>query len=177
MVGYPPSVRPYQSNILICDHGIYDIQNLVKIMEIAVPPGSEYRNRSPKAGPFPELSDNNVAVTATLVSHFDVDWQFAFRLDLKKLVVSVTFSGNTSKCDNLIRLAQETDILVHEVMFPPARGWAPVMCYHAGNRCQSRCPRQGSRSAVSSPTMSMRSSAPAAPPQPHREPRSVSVSR
>lgn len=107
----------YTSNIFIRDMGADNIQDLVKVTEIAVPPGSNYRNRSPRMDPFPVMSDNNVAVTATLVSHYDVYPAFAFRFDLKKPVVSVTFSGDTTKSDNLIRLAQDTDILVHEAMF------------------------------------------------------------
>jgi ribonuclease BN (tRNA processing enzyme) len=107
----------YTSNIFIRDMGSDNIVDLVKVAEIAVPTGSDYRNRSPKMDPFPVMSDGNVAVAATLVSHYDVYPAFAFRFDLKKPVVSVTFSGDTTKSDNLIRLAQNTDILVHEAMF------------------------------------------------------------
>jgi ribonuclease BN (tRNA processing enzyme) len=107
----------YTSNIFIRDLGTGDIQDLVKVKEIAVPPGSDYRNRSPKMDPFPVMSDDNVTVTATLVSHYDVYPAFAFRFDLKKPATSITFSGDTTKSDNLITLAQGTDILVHEAMF------------------------------------------------------------
>jgi hypothetical protein len=67
--------------------------------------------------PFPVMSDDNVAVTATLVSHYNVYPAFGFRFDLKKAGKSVTFSGDTTKSDNLITLAQGTDILVHESHF------------------------------------------------------------
>ena len=67
--------------------------------------------------PFPVMSDDNVAVTAILVPHYDVYPAFAFRFDLKRPVVSVTFSGDTTKSDNVIALARGTDILVHEAMF------------------------------------------------------------
>ena len=97
--------------------GTDDIQNLFKVTEIAVPPGSDYRNRSPKTAPFPVMTDDNVTVTATLVSHYDVYPAFGFRFDLKKSGVSVTFSGDTTKSDNLIALAKDTDILVHEAQF------------------------------------------------------------
>ncbi len=63
------------------------------------------------------MSDDNVTVTATLVSHYDVYPAFGFRFDLKKSGVSVTFSGDTTKSDNLIALAKDTDILVHEAQF------------------------------------------------------------
>jgi ribonuclease BN (tRNA processing enzyme) len=107
----------YTSNLFIRDMGIDDIADLIKVTEIAVPPGSDYRNRSPKTEPFPVMSDDNVTVTATLVSHYDVYPAFGFRFDLKESGVSVTFSGDTTKSDNLITLARDTDILVHEAQF------------------------------------------------------------
>nr|WP_233211513.1 MBL fold metallo-hydrolase [Mycobacterium sp. shizuoka-1] len=106
----------YTSNIFIRDVGIVDIERLVKVNEIRVPPGSNYRHRSPQTAPFPVMEDDNMVVTATLVSHYDVYPAFAFRFDLKNPAVSITFSGDTTKSDNLIRLAQGTDILVHEAM-------------------------------------------------------------
>lgn len=120
----------YTSNIFIRDMGIDDIQNLVRVNEIEVPPGSDYRNRAPRIAPFPVMSDENVRVSATLVSHYDVYPAFAFRFDLLRSGVSVTFSGDTTKSDNLIELARDTDVLVHEaqlsldetgggVRFPP----------------------------------------------------------
>ena len=106
----------YTSNIFIRDMGTDDIGSLVEVTEIAVPPGSDYRNRSPRTAPFPVMSDDNVTVTATLVSHYDVYPAFAFRFDLES-GPSVTFSGDTTKSDNVITLARDTDILVHEAQF------------------------------------------------------------
>jgi ribonuclease BN (tRNA processing enzyme) len=63
------------------------------------------------------MSDENVTVTATLVSHYDVYPAFGFRFDLLRSGVSVTFSGDTTKSDNLVTLAKDTDILVHEAQF------------------------------------------------------------
>jgi ribonuclease BN (tRNA processing enzyme) len=107
----------YTNNIFIRDMGTDDIESLIHVVEIAVPPGSNYRDRSPITAPFPVTSDDNVTVTATLVSHYDVYPAFGFRFDLKKSGVSVTFSGDTTKSDNLIALAKDTDILVHEAQF------------------------------------------------------------
>jgi ribonuclease BN (tRNA processing enzyme) len=107
----------YTNNIFIRDMGTDDIEGLIDVVEIAVPPGSSYLDRAPKTVPFPVTSDDNVAVTATLVSHYDVYPAFGFRFDLKKSGVSVTFSGDTTKSDNLIALAKDTDILVHEAQF------------------------------------------------------------
>ena len=107
----------YTNNIFIRDMGTDDIQTLADVVEIAVPPGSDYLNRSPVMEPFPVMSDDNVTVTATLVSHYDVYPAFAFRFDITRLGFSVTFSGDTTKSDNVIRLARDTDILVHEAQF------------------------------------------------------------
>jgi len=107
----------YTSNIFIRDLGRNNVEELVEVTEIAVPPGSDFQNRAPAMDPFPVASDHNFAVTATLVPHYDVYPAFAFRFDLKKPAVSITFSGDTIKSDNLIRLARGTDILVHEAMF------------------------------------------------------------
>jgi ribonuclease BN (tRNA processing enzyme) len=107
----------YTGNILIRDQGIDDIESLMNVTEIALPPGSDYLNRSPTMEPFSVVEDENVVVTATLVSHYDVYPAFAFRFDIKNPAFSVTFSGDTTKSDNLIRLARDTDILVHEAEF------------------------------------------------------------
>jgi ribonuclease BN (tRNA processing enzyme) len=107
----------YTSNIFIRDMGIDDVQDLVRVTEIAVPPGSDHLNRAPLMEPFPVVSDDNVIVTATLVSHYDVYPAFGFRFDLRRTGASVTFSGDTTKSENLIRLAKDTDILVHEAQF------------------------------------------------------------
>ena len=111
----------YTNNIFIRDMGTDAIEGLIDVVEIAVPPGSNYLDRSPTTAPFPVLSDDNVTVTATLVSHYDVYPAFGFRFDLKKSGVSVTFSGDTTKSDNLIALAKDTDILVHEAQFKIGR--------------------------------------------------------
>ena len=107
----------YTNNIFIRDMGTDDIATLFDVVEIAVPPGSDYLNRAPATAPFAVTEDGNVRVTATLVSHYDVYPAFAFRFDLLKSGVSVTFSGDTTKSDNLIALADNTDILVHEAQF------------------------------------------------------------
>ncbi|HEX5143246.1 MAG TPA: MBL fold metallo-hydrolase [Mycobacterium sp.] len=111
----------YTSNIFIRDIGVADITALMDVNEIAVPPGSDYRNRSPRMDPFPVMSDENVTVTATLVSHYDVYPAFAFRFDIKNPArggtKSITFSGDTTVSDNLITLARGSDVLVHESMF------------------------------------------------------------
>lgn len=58
--------------------------------------------------------EHGVTVTATLVQHAPVFPALAYRFDTPR--GSVVFSGDTGPCDNVVRLAQGADILVHEVI-------------------------------------------------------------
>jgi ribonuclease BN (tRNA processing enzyme) len=64
------------------------------------------------------LQDENVKVTATLVDHPPVVPAFAYRFDAADR--SIVISGDTARSDNLIRLAQGADVLVHEALWVPA---------------------------------------------------------
>lgn len=64
--------------------------------------------------PFEIYRDELVTVTATLVEHPPVAPAFAFRFDTAE--GSVTISGDTAPCENLVRLAQGTDLLLHEAI-------------------------------------------------------------
>jgi ribonuclease BN (tRNA processing enzyme) len=66
----------------------------------------------------PIMEDDNLAVTATLVDHPPVVPAFAYRFDAGDR--SIVISGDTLPSDNLIRLAQGADVLVHEVLYVPA---------------------------------------------------------
>ncbi len=55
-----------------------------------------------------------VTVRATLVQHAPVFPAFGFRFDTPH--GSVAFSGDTGSCDNVVRLAEGADVLVHEVI-------------------------------------------------------------
>lgn len=68
----------------------------------------------PRVSPFLVHEDSRVRVTATLVEHSPVFPAFAFRFETEG--GSVVFSGDTAPSENLIELAQGTDILVHEVI-------------------------------------------------------------
>jgi ribonuclease BN (tRNA processing enzyme) len=72
------------------------------------------QNPMPDVAPFPVYEDARVRVTGTLVNHAPVFPTFAFRFDTDD--GSITFSGDTARSENLIRLAQGTDVLVHEVI-------------------------------------------------------------
>ncbi|OBR53119.1 metal-dependent hydrolase [Paraburkholderia tropica] len=95
-----------------------DLRSLMQVHDIVIPPISGFRSPNetpvPRMDPFKVYEDENVKVTATLVNHFPIWPAFAFRFDTDD--GSVVFSGDTSPCDNLVRLAHGADILVHEVI-------------------------------------------------------------
>lgn len=62
----------------------------------------------------PVMHDDNVKVTAALVQHPPVTPAFAYRFDCPDR--SIVFSGDTHPSENLIELARDADILVHEVI-------------------------------------------------------------
>lgn len=64
--------------------------------------------------PFVIFRDDLVTVTATLVAHPPIAPAFAFRFDTA--AGSVTISGDTAPCPNLVRLAEGTDLLLHEAI-------------------------------------------------------------
>jgi ribonuclease BN (tRNA processing enzyme) len=64
--------------------------------------------------PFLVFEDDNVKVTATLVDHSPCWPAFAFRFDTDD--GSITFSGDTNPNQNLIKMGEDTDLLVHEVI-------------------------------------------------------------
>lgn len=64
------------------------------------------------------LEDDRVRVTAARVHHPPVEEAYAFRFDGPDR--SIVISGDTTPCEDLIRLASGADILVHEVTYVPA---------------------------------------------------------
>jgi ribonuclease Z len=61
-----------------------------------------------------------VKVTAFIVDHGEIKPAFGYRVDYG--VHSVTMSGDTRPSENLIKFAQGTDVLIHEVIDPEAFG-------------------------------------------------------
>lgn len=66
----------------------------------------------------PVMRDENMIVTATLADHPPVVPAFAYRFDAADR--SIVVSGDTAPSDNLVKLAQGADVLVHAVMYPSA---------------------------------------------------------
>lgn len=64
------------------------------------------------------LEDENVRVRATLVDHPPVVPAFGFRFDAPDR--SIVISGDTKPSENLIKLAQGADVLVHDACYPAA---------------------------------------------------------
>jgi ribonuclease BN (tRNA processing enzyme) len=106
----------YDLNMRARDEGWPDIRSVVTAHDIALPDvgANATDNLFPDMEPFPVFEDDRVKVTATLVEHPPVFPSFAFRFDTDES--SVVFSGDTTRSDNLIRLATGADYLVHEVI-------------------------------------------------------------
>lgn len=123
----------YTSNVFIRDNGPTggppDPRTLFDVHDIAIPDvGSSFENTAPDMEPFLVMEDENVRVTAILVPHGPVYPSFAFRFDTQ--YGSVTFSGDTRLSENLDRLAQGTDTLVHEAINVEGSGLPPAFVEH-----------------------------------------------
>lgn len=85
--------------------------------EIVIPDGTGYspnENPCPDMEPFPIFEDETVRVSAILVSHPPLTPAFGFRFDSE--YGSVTISGDTGPCENVVRLARGSDLLLHEAI-------------------------------------------------------------
>ncbi len=117
----------YSYNVFMRGDGTQDVRLIQKITEIDIPAsaGASSTNTAPLMDPFFVYQDAQVYVTAILVPHGSVFPCFAYRFDCKNGKGSVVFSGDTSAPggpnyspanNNVVKLAQGADILVHEVM-------------------------------------------------------------
>lgn len=106
----------YDLNIRMRESGRHDLTTLIVPHDLEIPAAFGARGPdsvSPPMDPILVAEDDHVRVTATLVRHAPVFPAFAYRFDTAD--GSVVFSGDTAPCPNLVRLAQGTDLLVHEV--------------------------------------------------------------
>src|SRR5699024_8838005 len=120
----------YSSNVFLRDMDIADIRTLIDVHEIGLPAGTRatYENTSPRMRPFRIYRDERVEVTATLVPHGPVFPAYAFRFETE--YGSVTFSGDTRRSDNLVEIAQGTDLLVHEAIGVDGAGLSDAALDH-----------------------------------------------
>jgi ribonuclease BN (tRNA processing enzyme) len=96
----------------------YDID--IRIPDEGRPPLAPmiHVHESSKEGPV--MQDDNVKVTAAIVNHPPVAPSFAYRFDTADR--SIVFSGDTTPCDSLVKLAKGADTLIHEVIHRQALG-------------------------------------------------------
>jgi ribonuclease BN (tRNA processing enzyme) len=66
----------------------------------------------------PVTQDDQVTVRATLVHHPPMKLAFAYRFDAADR--SIVISGDTARSDNLVKLAEGADVLVHSAVYLPA---------------------------------------------------------
>lgn len=93
--------------------GLFNVQDIDLTGVWSVDPGGV----PPRlARPLEIWEDDAVRVTATLVDHRPTAPAFAFRFDTPD--GSVVVSGDTAVSENLIDLATDADVLVHEVIDP-----------------------------------------------------------
>lgn len=117
----------YASDISIRmeDEGRADPATSIHATDIEIPAGYPDAAHHPSMEPFEVFRDEHVTVTAVLVDHRLCHPAFGFRFDTHH--GSVVVSGDTAYSENCRRLAQDADILLHEVIdldailatFPP----------------------------------------------------------
>jgi ribonuclease BN (tRNA processing enzyme) len=120
----------YNINLRIADEGRSDLTRALRVHEIGVRragyipdidlgcsgDGTSETTAAPPMDPvviYPE-DDHGVQVSAVLVQHAPVFPALGYRFDTPD--GTVVFSGDTGPCDNVVRLAQRADVLVHEVI-------------------------------------------------------------
>lgn len=106
----------YSTNVLMRDSGLLDIATLIDARETPLPNvgASPLGPTAPAMKPVPIATLGNVVVTGTLVPHGICFPSYAYRFDTP--YGSVVFSGDTALTPNLIALARDADILVHEAI-------------------------------------------------------------
>jgi ribonuclease BN (tRNA processing enzyme) len=120
----------YNLNVRIADEDRPDITKTVRTHEIGVTrpgyapgidvgvsaSGATPASAAPDMEPFVvrPTDEYGVTVSAVLVQHAPVFPALGYRFDTPS--GSVAFSGDTGPCDNVVRLAQGADVLVHEVI-------------------------------------------------------------
>ena len=115
MTGYLYQAFATDLNDRMRDNGKPNLEAVVEVHDIDIPPIAGFKSPnetpSPPMEPFKIFEDDRVRVSATLVDHAPVWPAFAYRFDTDD--GSIVFSGDTGRCENLIKLAKGADVLVH----------------------------------------------------------------
>lgn len=101
------------------DNRLPDPRDQFQVHDISIPLGiveDPNVDPAPLMDPFVVFENDDVRVSAVLVNHAPAFPNFAFRFDADD--GSVVFSGDTAPHSNLVNLANDADILVHEVIDP-----------------------------------------------------------
>nr|CTQ97022.1 possible hydrolase [Kibdelosporangium sp. MJ126-NF4] len=108
----------YSSNAFIAERIGFDPAAVLRVHEIAVPDvgASPIGDTAPVMKPFTVMSNDDVRVTAILVSHGVVFPSLAYRFETEH--GSVVFSGDTALTPNIPTLASGANVLVHEASDP-----------------------------------------------------------
>ena len=96
-------MNAYDIETRIADEGRVPLPSLVRPHELSAP-GEVMR-------------DDTLKVTSALVHHPPVVPAFGYRFDAKDR--SIVISGDTAPSDNLVKLAEGADVLVHDAMYLP----------------------------------------------------------
>jgi ribonuclease BN (tRNA processing enzyme) len=120
----------YNINVRIADEDRPDVTQRIHTHEIGVTrpgyvpqidvgvvaSGLSVEAAAPTMQPFEVLptDEHGVRVSAILVQHAPVFPALGYRIDTP--TGSVVFSGDTGPCDNVVRLAEGADVLVHEAI-------------------------------------------------------------
>ncbi|MEU6256729.1 MBL fold metallo-hydrolase [Streptomyces sp. NPDC047043] len=100
------------------EHIGIDPATLLDVHDVLPPAGvaASAANTAPTMRPFTVMENDDVKVTAVLVPHGAVFPAYAYRFDTDH--GSVVFSGDTAPTPNVITLARDADVLVHEALHP-----------------------------------------------------------
>ncbi|MCI9888407.1 MBL fold metallo-hydrolase [Micrococcales bacterium 31B] len=110
-------LRAYATDIndRMRDNAKQDLRELFEFSDIQIPAAVNVApndDPSPEMEPFEIYRDENIRVTAILVDHRPVYPAYAFRFETPD--GSIVISGDTGVCGNLVKIARDADILLHE---------------------------------------------------------------
>jgi ribonuclease BN (tRNA processing enzyme) len=97
-------MNSYDIKLRITDEGRPSLASLIHVHELG--------------GEGVVMRDEYVRVTAALVNHPPVTPAFAYRFDTPDR--SIVFSGDTTPCEGIIKLAHGADVLVQDAVYTPS---------------------------------------------------------